>query len=296
MAYYSMPRQHLFDTWIMYLESILKEVHSVEGAEQILLEALNYLALTIYFGEQAAAPMGQFGRYGAEAPSPLQSPGSERSARGLGLTRQAQSLVGGDDSAGENFDRDQFMKVCAKIKDIQATASKCSPEVLVVSQIICALHYEQIPDDSVFPIESEKSYLTALICLFQIVGDPRGRGNFSVPYMLLVTWKLSLLSLSIENRKVHDAEFAEELFDATLCNLLNHKTHFRNHQNEKLSRVIIQQDRLDRKNLLGDLNKEGHGQARRAGGNFNSRRSHYQGDVKDLMYRVSSFEHEMDLE
>ena len=56
-AYYCMPRQQVFDTWIMYLEGILKEVYSVEGAEQILLEALNYLALTIYFGEQASAPM-----------------------------------------------------------------------------------------------------------------------------------------------------------------------------------------------------------------------------------------------
>lgn len=118
--------------------------------------------------------------------------------------------------------------------------------------------------------------------------------------MLLVTWKLSLLSLSIENKKVHDAEFSEELFDATLCNLLNHKTHFRTHQNEKLNRVIIQQDNLDRKNLLGELNKEGQslqGHSRKGGaGNFNSRRSHYQGDVKDLMYHISAFEHEMDLE
>lgn len=39
----------------MYLESILKEVHSVEGSEQILLEALNYLALNIYFDGQSEA-------------------------------------------------------------------------------------------------------------------------------------------------------------------------------------------------------------------------------------------------
>ena len=70
-AYYSMPRQQVFDTWIMYLEGILKEVYSVEGAEQILLEALNYLALTIYFGEPASAPLGQFTRFGSDAPSPL---------------------------------------------------------------------------------------------------------------------------------------------------------------------------------------------------------------------------------
>jgi len=35
----------------MYLESILKDVYSVEGAEQILLEANNQLAFNIYFGE-----------------------------------------------------------------------------------------------------------------------------------------------------------------------------------------------------------------------------------------------------
>lgn len=50
---------------------------------------------------------------------------------------------------------------------------------------------------------------------------------------------------------------------------------------------------MDRKNLMGDLNKDASattGQARRGGGNFNSRRSHYQGDVKDLLYRISAFE------
>jgi len=36
-------------------------------------------------------------------------------------------------------------------------------------------------EDSIFPIESEKSYLTALICLFHLIGDPRGRGNYSLP-------------------------------------------------------------------------------------------------------------------
>jgi hypothetical protein len=45
--------------------------------------------------------------------------------------------------------------------------------------------------------------------------------------MLLVTWKLGLLPISIENRKVYDAEFSEELFDSTLSNLINHKSLFR---------------------------------------------------------------------
>jgi hypothetical protein len=51
LSFYYMPNHHVFNTWVMYLESILKEVFSVEGSEQILLEALNFLGLMIYFGE-----------------------------------------------------------------------------------------------------------------------------------------------------------------------------------------------------------------------------------------------------
>ena len=116
--------------------------------------------------------------------------------------------------------------------------------------------------------------------------------------MLLVTWKLGLLSLSIENRKVHDAEFAEELFDACLNNLTNHKAQFRRSQNHKLNRVIVQQEKLDRRKVLTDMNKQesvaGNGQGRRGDGNFNSKRSHR--ERKDGMYRVTEFEQEMDNE
>jgi hypothetical protein len=68
-----------------------------------------------------------------------------------------------------------------------------------------------------------------MICFFQLYGDPRGRGNFSVPYNLFLSWKLSLLSLA-EDKKVHDSEFAEELFDATLMCLSNHKSVFKEQQ------------------------------------------------------------------
>ena len=115
--------------------------------------------------------------------------------------------------------------------------TNCSPEVISMSQMICAMNFEQVVDDTIFPIEAEKSYLTALICLFHLIGDPRGRGNMSVACMLLVTWKLSLLSLCTENRKVHDSEFAEELFDATLVNMHNHKLNFRKNQYDKLHKV-----------------------------------------------------------
>lgn len=77
-----------------------------------------------------------------------------------------------------------------------------------------------------------------------------------MPFMLLVAWKLSLMSLCIENKKVHDAEFSEELFDATLSNLSNHKTKFRKHQNDKLNRVVLQKEKINKDNLLNALSKE----------------------------------------
>ena len=95
--------------------------------------------------------------------SPLMSPKSS-----LGLSKRDSlniNKINSNDNQND-YDRDQFMKVCQKIKEIQTFTYKCSPEVLSMSQIICGLNYEGIQDDSIFPIEAEKSYLTALICLF----------------------------------------------------------------------------------------------------------------------------------
>jgi hypothetical protein len=59
-----------------------------------------------------------------------------------------------------------------------------------------------------------------------LYGDPRGRGNIGTPYILYLSWKLSLLSLA-EDKKLHDSEFAEEIFDACLKTLHNHKKSYR---------------------------------------------------------------------
>lgn len=68
-----------------------------------------------------------------------------------------------------------------------------------------------------------------MICVFQLYGDPRGRGNIGVPYTLYLSWKLSLLS-SAEDKKLHDSEFAEEIFDANLKCLSNHRKLYKEHQ------------------------------------------------------------------
>ena len=78
--------------------------------------------------------------------------------------------------------------------------------------------------------------------MFNLYGDPRGRGNYSVPYFLFLSWKLALLGLTIDNKKVHDAEFSEEIFDSALVNLTNHQADFRKWQNLKINRVIVQEE------------------------------------------------------
>lgn len=70
----------------MYLESILKEVHSVDGSEYIVLEALNYLALNIYFNK--------------EQPMEIESPMGRTSAR------LHPSKIQSDDFMSGGFDKD----------------------------------------------------------------------------------------------------------------------------------------------------------------------------------------------
>ena len=64
--------------------------------------------------------------------------------------------------------------------------------------------------------------MAALIAGMQIYGDPRGRGNYTSPFNLFFSWKLSLLALA-DGKKLNDSELAEELFDSSLASLFNHK-------------------------------------------------------------------------
>ena len=47
-----------------------------------------------------------------------------------------------------------------------------------------------------------------------------------IPYTLFLAWKLSLLSMA-EDKKMHDSEFVEEIFDACLKSLSNHSRIYR---------------------------------------------------------------------
>jgi alpha-tubulin suppressor-like RCC1 family protein len=59
---------------------------------------------------------------------------------------------------------------------------------------------------------SEQSYMTCLLLLTRLYGDPRGRLNLGTPWQLTAAWKLS--KLSREDKRIQDAQLAEEHFDS----------------------------------------------------------------------------------
>jgi hypothetical protein len=124
-------------------------------------------------------------------------------------------------------DSDSSFKILAKVRDLLHQAFICPPELVMMSMTLMGVWQDMNEEIEQFPIESEKHYIAALITAFQIYGDPRGRGNYSVPFYLFFAWKLSLLSLA-DGKKINDSELSEELFDSTLISLFNHKRMYKN--------------------------------------------------------------------
>lgn len=57
-----------------------------------------------------------------------------------------------------------MFKVLAKIRETLFTCTFCSPETLILIQILTGMYFEDKGDPQ--PIEAEKSYLTAMVCIF----------------------------------------------------------------------------------------------------------------------------------
>jgi hypothetical protein len=85
------------------------------------------------------------------------------------LSMQAlQSLVLGDDIEG-------CFKILDRLRAQLMEATSISPEHVCLVMIITAMWQESCPEVELF--DAEKSYIAAMISLFNFIGDPRGRGN-----------------------------------------------------------------------------------------------------------------------
>lgn len=116
------------------------------------------------------------------------------------------------------------LRILDKIRGVLQESIFVPPEVISICMLLTGL-YSDLSEEmgEGFPLESEKAYISALLCHFAYEGDPRGRGNRSHPIMLFYAWKLQLLALA--GKKTHDSEVAEELFDACLWGL--HKRQYK---------------------------------------------------------------------
>ena len=113
-------------------------------------------------------------------------------------------------------DEDQCKLILEKLVTYLNSSLLCEPEIVVIVHTLFGIIYE-----SKSLVECEQNYMMALLTLHKLFGDPRGRGALGVPWELFVTWRLSIITRM--QSKVHDAEYVEELFDATVINLKRNK-------------------------------------------------------------------------
>jgi alpha-tubulin suppressor-like RCC1 family protein len=124
---------------------------------------------------------------------------------------------------GENDgDNQHSLSILERINSFVTNSPVCSPELTI------AIHtWFGIFSESKLFVECEQSYTVGLLALHKLYGDPRGRGALGTPWELFITWRLSILSRL--QGKIHDAEYAEELYDATIMTLIDNplSNHFK---------------------------------------------------------------------
>lgn len=60
--------------------------------------------------------------------------------------------------------------------------------------------------------QSEQNYISSLVLMTKLIGDPRGRKNRGIPWQMLASWKIS--QIARESHRLPDAMAAEEHFDS----------------------------------------------------------------------------------
>jgi len=127
---------------------------------------------------------------------------------------------------GENDNDNQLSQnIIDQINTLVNNSPLASPELTIIINT-----WYGILSESKSLAECEQSYTIALLIIHKLYGDPRGRGTLSVPWELFISWRLSILS-RLQGR-IHDAEYSEELFDASLLSLAENqvnahcKTHY----------------------------------------------------------------------
>ena len=157
---YEIPTLHLIEEWANIVETLLKDMITVDGEETVIIEVLLYIITNKYFLEMDSAR-------------------------------------------------------CSEC--ISRIGSQINKSIYVPCELVVAYYmWSAILTEETNLAEAEQNYITSLMLMTKLLGDPRGRGNLGVPWQMLAAWKISMIAR--EEKRLFDAQAADEHFDAVFMN------------------------------------------------------------------------------
>jgi alpha-tubulin suppressor-like RCC1 family protein len=154
--FYEFPALAILEEWSNCVETLVKDLITVDGGENVLVEILIYVITQRYFIDMD-------------------------SVRCYNILNQIQTYM--------------------------------NESIFVPAEIVIAYYlWTGIAMEQQNLAQSEQNYISALILMTKLQGDPRGRKNRGIPWQMLAAWKIS--QIAREYHRLPDAMAAEEHFDS----------------------------------------------------------------------------------
>ncbi|OMJ76354.1 hypothetical protein SteCoe_24296 [Stentor coeruleus] len=130
----------------------------------------------------------------------------------------------------QNKDAEGALKVLKKATGLIDFCYWIEAELVIAYYMWFGLCHENINN-----FVAEQSFITALILMTRAFGDPRGRNNHGVPWQMIAGFKLS--KIAREEKRIFDAQLAEEHFDSVYMN----SSEFKHKSQKKYNRRYAKQ-------------------------------------------------------
>lgn len=127
---------------------------------------------------------------------------------------------------------DKMVLIEKHIEDIRSLPF-VPPELVLFGFTVAGVFYECSKNFT----EAERYYIYSFLTFLEIYGDPRGRGNYSHPWALFLTYKLK--ELSQLNKRTTDVTFMTELFE--IVSYFACKNHFETRLKRERADVSLSQ-------------------------------------------------------
>ena len=186
--FYEFPTLTILEEWSNCVETLVKDLLTVDGGESVLVEILLYVVTQRYF-----------------------------------------------------LDMDS-LRCHSLLNEIQGYMNE---SVFVPAEIVIAYYlWSGIAMEQQSLAQSEQNYITSLVLMTRLVGDPRGRKNRGIPWQMLAAWKVS--QIAREYHRLPDALAAEEHFDSVFMGTKEFQQNLTKllkarHSSSKQAEVVLKQ-------------------------------------------------------